>query len=81
MLSQMRAAGCTEWALVTATLLRRVDCLQEIIDGRAEVHDAWVAAVDTSAGHATTWGDHARAQFLTSLRDEMGGASSEVPNP
>lgn len=33
LLDQMRAAGCTEWALVTATLLRRSDVLREIIDG------------------------------------------------
>ena len=70
LLGQMRAAGCTEWALVTATLLRRADALRDLLR-RRELHDAWASALAECARGAAARGDHAQARFLTSLLEEM----------
>ena len=78
LLWQMRAARCTEWALVTATLLRRLDVLEDIIDGRSDLHLAWAAAVSECAGAASDRGDHAQALFLMSLRQEMAAIVGAV---
>ena len=78
MLAKMVAAGCVEWSLVTATLTRRVDVLDEIFDGRDEVLGAWRVAVERCAGAANARGDTAHAAFLKSLREEMCGQSLKV---
>ena len=80
MLAKMVAAGSSgvEWSLVTATLTRRVDVLDEIFDGRDEVLGAWRVAVERCAGAANARGDTAHAAFLQSLREEMCGQSLKV---
>lgn len=72
-LEQVHEAGCTEWALVCATMLRRLDVVLEIVGERGAVHDAWTAAVDDAAKNAAERGDHSQARFLASLREEMAG--------
>ena len=64
------------YTLVTATLLRRLDVLRDIIDGRGAMHDAWVAAVVACAEGAAARGDHGQARFLASLRQEMEGGAA-----
>jgi len=66
------------WELVTATLLRRLDVLEDIIDGRSDLHLAWAAAVSECAGAASDRGDHAQALFLMSLRQEMAAIVGAV---
>ena len=66
MLAKMVAAGCVEWSLVTATLTRRVDVLDEIFDGRDEVLGAWRVAVERCAGAAERARGH-RARCVPSV--------------
>ena len=70
-LRQMVAVGAVEWALVTATLLRRTDTLARVVDGRRELLSAWREGVEKCAQRAASVGDDAQAQFLRSLLNDM----------
>ena len=68
-----------EWMLVAATLLRRVDALEEVFSGRAEVRAAWDRGVRACVRAAEARGDARRAAFLEAFREDVCGGAEASP--